>query len=280
MNFKVGDKVKLVGDPQSVRAKSALYGQIATIRKIDPNAMYPYALEEPHDFNIWRDTELELVEQPKIVITTDGEKYVTAKLYDGDTVKVAQAMCAPEDTFDFMVGAKLACERLSPKKEETEWRVVNRPVKDGDYIRLTYGVYSFDNRGDILKVSKAHGNGLATVYAKDHPKNTRQTGEFPWNYLDDSYVVIEKVTKTTEPPKPKYYNGKVVCVKSPYAWFTVGKVYEVKNGIIFADDRTKYPKGHHEPYRDVEDVRHAGCSWNCNNGRHNFANEFIPLVED
>lgn len=192
--FKVGDKVKLVGDPQSVREKSALYGQIATIRKIDPNAMYPYALEEPHDFNTWRDTELERVEQPKIVITTDGVKYVTAKLYDGDTVKVAQAMCAPEDTFDFMVGAKLACERLSPKK--------------------------------------------------------------------------------VEPPKPKYYNGKVVCVSNSWGDcdFTVGKVYEIVNGK-FIDNRKVLRPTTNDSVIDLDDLDHGSYfgSW---------FYKFIPLVED
>ena len=188
--FKVGDKVKLIGDKDSVNTKRCEYGEIATIREVDNKCSYPYTMEKPFNVHIWRDTELKLVERvnnPKIVITTDGVKYVTAKLYEGDTVKVAEAKCAPEDTFDFMVGAKLACERLSPKKEE--------------------------------------------------------------------------------PPKPKYYNGKVVCVKAKYTSFwTPGKIYEITEGDV-ADNRGKY-RGFH--ITCVEDARHMGDPFN----------EFIPLVEE
>lgn len=63
---------------------------------------------------------------------------------------------------------------------------------------------------------------------------------------------------------PKYYNGKVVCVKSAFTCFwTVGKVYEIKDGIVRADDGTR---------RDgitKENLKHIGDD----------RNEFIPLVE-
>jgi hypothetical protein len=41
-----------------------------------------------------------------------------------------------------------------------------------------------------------------------------------------------------KPEEPKYYNGKVVCVeKSLPCWFwTPGKVYEIKDGVILDDD--------------------------------------------
>ena len=34
-----------------------------------------------------------------------------------------------------------------------------------------------------------------------------------------------------EPEKPKYYNGKVVCVSPLTSLFTKGKVYEIKDGV-------------------------------------------------
>lgn len=34
----------------------------------------------------------------------------------------------------------------------------------------------------------------------------------------------------------KPYNGKIVCVKSPVRYYTVGKIYEVKNGRVVCDD--------------------------------------------
>lgn len=63
-----------------------------------------------------------------------------------------------------------------------------------------------------------------------------------------------------EPEKPKYYNGKMVCVENGvFNWWTVGKIYEYKDGIVTADDGHKYPKLGLEHYRDAEDAKHPGC---------------------
>lgn len=63
-----------------------------------------------------------------------------------------------------------------------------------------------------------------------------------------------------DPEKPKYYNGKMVCVENGgYPWWTVGKIYEYKDGVVTADDGCKYPKPGLEPYRDAEDAKHPGC---------------------
>lgn len=46
-------------------------------------------------------------------------------------------------------------------------------------------------------------------------------------------IAFERLTKTTH-AEPKYYNGKVVCVETKneeYA-YTVGKIYEFKNGRV------------------------------------------------
>ena len=115
MKLKTGDKVRLIGDPASHRDKRAWYGEVVTINNVYNGSSYPYTIKEHPGF-CWRDTELELVET-KIVITTDNVKVVTAKMYvDGKVVKTAEAKCAPEDTFDFTVGAKLACDRLTKKE--------------------------------------------------------------------------------------------------------------------------------------------------------------------
>lgn len=93
------------------------------------------------------------------------------------------------------------------------------------------------------------------------------------NFTENS--TFGNTLKPYEPPKR--YNGKVVCVKSPYPWWTVGKVYEVVNGKI-RDNRGKiYPQRDGDGYRDAEDVRHAGD--NCPLRRQNKENEFIPFVE-
>lgn len=80
-------------------------------------------------------------------------------------------------------------------------------------------------------------------------------------------------------PKPQYYNGKVVCIKTRHPWWTVGKVYDVIDGRITADDGCVYPTYGKEPYRDAEYVRHAGCMSTIGLPRHNPDNTFIPYVE-
>lgn len=81
--------------------------------------------------------------------------------------------------------------------------------------------------------------------------------------------------KSKEPEKPKYLNGKVVCVKTGCPWWTVGKVYDVVDGIITANDGDTYPSCKYEPYKDYEDIRHAGCL--IGDQRHNIKNEFIEF---
>lgn len=77
--------------------------------------------------------DFELVpDKDKIVITTDGKTTTATKYYsDGKKVK-ATARCAPEDTFDFNVGAELAMERLM-NKINTE-NVVAYGFKVGDRV--------------------------------------------------------------------------------------------------------------------------------------------------
>ena len=198
--FKVGDKVRIVGWKESVSAKVKFYGTIAVISEVRDRVLneYQYSLNPKTGFN-WRDEELELANNHKIVIITEGNTTI-ARLYENNKViKTAEAKCSPEDTFDFTVGAKLAYNRL-----------------------------------------------------------------------------MGKPCATGEPPKPKYYNGKVVCIKSGYPWWTVGKVYEVKDGVIIANDGEDYPGSDLTPYIDAEDIRHAGRH---NNTKHNPKNEFIPFVE-
>lgn len=93
-------------------------------------------------------------------------------------------------------------------------------------------------------------------------------------------VAIERLFENNKTKKnDKYLNGKVVCVESPYCWWTVGKVYNVIDGIVTADDNSTYPIEGEEPYRDYADIRHAGCQGWITNRRHNLLNVFIEYKE-
>lgn len=183
--------------------------------------------------------EFEPVVEDRIVITHDG-KTTTATKYCGDGSKVtATARCAPEDEFNFEVGAKLALERLDEKVNgEFEWVVVKRNVRPGDYIRLKRIDYDYmDKLGDILRVDGVEGT-LAYVLEKNHPNCKPNNSDFHWNYTRFEYEVVEKRWKVET---PKYYNGKVVCIdkkygtSSPLPDFTIGKIYDVVNGVITDD---------------------------------------------
>lgn len=53
-------------------------------------------------------------------------------------------------------------------------------------------------------------------------------------------ALIEKMfpeAKKKEEP-PKYFTGRVVCVERPEGvWFTVGKIYEIKDGVMGCDEK-------------------------------------------
>lgn len=68
-------------------------------------------------------------------------------------------------------------------------------------------------------------------------------------------LMDEKKLKTEQ--KPKWYTGQIVCVKSLRNYFTVGKVYQVKNGV-FIDD-----KGVESPITErlVSPTSFNGCLW-------------------
>jgi hypothetical protein len=117
---------------------------------------------------------------------------------------------------------------------------------------------------------------IKTATAKCSDKDT-------FDFAEGARVAFERLQGRDPFPnekKPKYYNGKVVCVKSGFSWWTVGKIYDVRNGRIKANDGDVFPRPTQEPYKDAEDVHFAGCDMSSGDGRHNLLNEFIPLVED
>lgn len=111
---------------------------------------------------------------------------------------------------------------------------------------------------------------VKTAVARCHPADEYDRGE-------GAKIAINRLFA---PEPPQYYNGKVVCIASDCDWWTVGKVYNVVDGVITADDGDKYPKRGKEPYKDAEDVKHAGCLPDNGDDRHNRENTFVPLIED
>ena len=85
------------------------------------------------------------------------------------------------------------------------------------------------------------------------------------------YGRVVDIKPYDESSKPKYYNGKVVCVDNKYRgsitlpYFTIGKVYTVTNGKINSDAGEDWGS---LAYNSLDDL----C--------RGVGNTFIPLVED
>ena len=124
-----------------------------------------------------------------------------------------------------------------------EVKKVKRYANVGEYVEVvaaenvpvTDGKPDYKN-GDIIKIIGIE-NGCGQVrYAEGADVNGMH------KLLNaKEYVVIEGY----EPPKPKYYNGKVVCVEigveENKGLYTVGKVYQFENGFLKADNGATYP---------------------------------------
>lgn len=203
---------------------------------------------------------------------------------NGNTITVhmgdlhGTAKCSPDDRFDLYTGCELALRRaLGAEKRDPEPAVYPSKFEPGKRYKASVKAYRnnpksiwyksddvpiFMMESDGKEVNMINGN-LATV------------GEYviSVNWCEE----IQEPEKPAEPEKPKYYNGKMVCVENGgYPWWTVGKIYEYKDGVVTADDGDKYPKRGEEPYRDAEDAKHPGC---IRRGRHNHLVTMLEIKE-
>lgn len=118
----------------------------------------------------------------------------------------------------------------------------------------------------------------ATATAKCNPGDT-------FDFEEGARIAFERLCgrdpfpeKPENTATPEAYNGRMICVESPYPWWTVGKIYEVVDGRITADNGDVYPPLHLAPYRDAEDARHAGSAGVTDGDhRHNRRNLLLPV---
>ena len=242
MKFKVGDRVRVTKENLTHGAKVGMTGLIVVKTGKCFGVRFDNAFADGHSldgrckngYGQWMlGEDLELIgDNHKIVITSDG-KTTLARLYEGKkVVKSAEAYCSPDDEFNFIRGARIAFERLM--EEKPKYREVHRRAKVGEYVRLVaeYG----DGRGGYSE--EAYDRcGIYQVEAVDGLAEIRSKQGTLLCFYDNEYVVLEGYKPEDKPEaKPKYYSGKLVCVKSLYRWWTEGKVYEVVNGKVFDDE--------------------------------------------
>ena len=85
-----------------------------------------------------------------------------------------------------------------------------------------------------------------------------------WDFRNGAALALDRLLEKT-----KLWNGRVVCVENEHAgpFFVKGKVYTVKNGVIY-DEHSNY--GHHFLVKSVDDLnqkmrefgnRSSSCAW-------------------
>lgn len=167
--FKVGDKVRVRNWDDMVKDYGTKYdgsicigpsftvsmkeycGKVITITGINSSGYYTI------DEDIWKFSDEMLEPAINTIVIYEKDNKVIA--LDKGTGKTAEAICNPEDKFDFYIGADLAYERLRGRQPA--------------------------------------------------PKTREEA--------------------------PKYFTGEIVCVKAESVWYTLGKIYKVKDGR-FADN--------------------------------------------
>lgn len=292
--FKIGDKTRIIDSSKTCNTYRDFFdengigkkisqkyaygvtfsdGEIVTILAVGKHSFSsypdPHCVIERNDgkVSIINEIGLELVESvaDEITINRCGNK-VVAKMGK----KVGVARCNETDTFDLYTGVNLAVGRLFGKESEVkEVKEVKREAGVGDWIKIVNASgCPFDEykNGDVLKVVKRDNYRFSDGRA--YYKNERN------KYASlNEYVVLEnyKPHKKPQEEKPKYYNGKVVCVKSKNLFLTVGKIYVFKDGLSKWDNGKLLPQSDdRKPFESFEDLQ----SWIASDSK------FIELVED
>ena len=118
------------------------------------------------------------------------------------------------------------------------------------------GIYTncvYEKNGEIVSTSSAKLN---------------ETDGDVFSMKEGARLCIERL----EDDKKKY-SGKIICVKTDFSDFTVGKIYEVKNGFLLDDDGHKWSN----------DKKYFKLLKEINNyfGKEDeYKSKFIELVED
>lgn len=217
----------------------------------------------------------------KIVPFSEFEREETIGVIkrNGNTITVhmgdlhGTAKCSPDDQFDLYTGCELALRRALGREDEV--KKVPSPMSPKEFEpgkRYGVSVRAWSKLYSTLPARMRHNDGEEVTVKNRY---SAVCGDFV--YGPECCEEIQEPEKPAVPEKPKYYNGKMVCVADgKHYWWTVGKIYEYKDGVVTADDGSKYPRSKYEPYRDAEDAKHPG---NTMDPRHNPSVTMLEIKE-
>lgn len=218
-------------------------------------------------------------ESQKIVITTDGVKTTTAKLYDGkQVIKTAVAKCSPDDEFNFTTGANIAFNRLFTndlwkrfEAGEIDVKVTRDNVmrflklceernlkwRDGSKATAYYPFRDGDNGYMLISNNYSYHSGLGYCDHK-HKNDVVEAAEF---FVDQNVTESDEPKFTKADLKPGMFvimsDGKIGVVvnntivyesgcydrfdqMSDYMDFTYCHVVGVVKGVSFGDAKMSF----------------------------------------
>lgn len=224
--YKIGDRVII--EESNIEYVTKFADKIGVVVETDDNPPYDCRVKtEGTRAGVW--CKVRCLANERLVITHDG-KTTTATLYKGNEKISAEAKCAPEDTFDFMFGAKLAMERLFEKTKE----VVVNGFKVGDRVNVD------GHNGTVICINNLACLGIEfdthePICGHDCGGNELLSGKTGTYGKCSWYSAYRNVVNHGE--VRELYNGKVVCVETgPNHCYTVGKIYQFTEGVLTADD--------------------------------------------
>lgn len=255
--FKVGDKVKVVKNVTSVSGKDGYIGNVYEIRNIQEANQYgcKYGIGEvyvvyenelePYSEPAPASTEPDKQEAVKLYCVKDnrpGIFFTKGKTYTFDSNGIIHADGVTCNKFgngydslaDFFSGNRSFADVLVP--------LVKRPAKVGEWALITAG-----SEGSAWNASHEIYNGSiynVVGFGFTPIIKTADESDYGWSILDGvEYLVLDGYQP--EPEKPKYYSGKVVCVSTCGVdpCFTVGKVYEYRDGLVNCEKPKPYNEG-------------------------------------
>jgi len=225
--YKVGDRV-IIAESNiegicgvNLRGKNVV-GTISNITNIGSD--YPYWVTcDEYPGGLYCNVKCLAYEfkNEKIVITHDG-KTTTATLYNGDTKVTTTARCAPEDDFEFRIGAEIAMARLVDKLVYAKFNVVRVVFREGERA------YSYKTRQQAAKV----GMEIVVPVGRNNKElNATVVEIIPGAEYEGEYA-ISAMKEIDIVEVPKYYSGNVVCTHNGYCPtdLTVGKIYTFVDG--------------------------------------------------
>lgn len=260
--FKVGDRVVGIGRFDS----RDIDGKLGTVVKITNDGIKDIGVEfdehidghsaggKAKDGHGWfvESYALKLVDTPtwKVLIMSDGDK-TTGRLYEnGKVVKSVETKKHPDDEYSIEAACEVIMERMFPK---TPTIVKQDKYEVGDKVKIVDKWNKDTNETMFGDMDKYLGT-VMTIRSIDSDGDYRmeddkyECGGWYWNKHCIEGKVVE--SKVEEPPKPTYYNGKVVCTKGAFGLTTTGKIYEFVDGKLTYDNGDK-SNGYCKDFKDV-----------------------------